>query len=666
MIGLPVPVLLLATCVVLAMAMGFRHRGTRKSQGRSSSTQRAEVDGGVWERLSVFGQIEGTIKNSPNLPAVICFCQPADHLETIAPGWIGVVSSLSNGHTEVETRVTKDKVVRQLNGVSDISTNGWSEVDCLQLSYAQLHTAALKLAVGLHALGIRPGATMVMLIPNGAEYTILLWACILLRITYVSLDPALLDISGFTTLKHMLRTLKPQVVVAPDPDSGRVSDVAIDELQLPRPIRLSLSAKSHSTAWMTIADVLSRLTESSFDEASLVASARNDAPDRVHSIIFTSGTSGQPKGCPQRVAGMSHTLHSQSWLIDEDTGAFAVQQAHNSRGIAPAQTLQTWRAGGCVVMTGQHFSVSSLIEAIRRHRATFIVLTPPMVHGMRAELARGPLDIGCVKRIQIGGDTVTRDVIRKCAAIFPDAQVCVNHGMTEGGGSFQWPLFHTPIAKIPFLGEICPVGVVAPGSRIRIWDDEKKTIVKRSELGELHISNPSIIKHYLAGGTRDAFYVDRGRAWFKTGDIATVNQAGLLFILGRKKDVVRRAGVVIMPALIESSIEAFNGCEVSNPNSHIHETWRPVAKTNIVQAIVVAAPHPTFGAEPFAVLSSYNSKTDAEIKEHVRTALGEHYTLGGVVSLKKLGLEAFPINATHKIVKTKLQADLLRYLQASN
>ena len=55
---------------------------------------------------------------------------------------------------------------------------------------------------------------MLMIIPNGGEYALLLWTCILLRITYVCLDPALLDISGFTELKHTLRTLKPQLVVA--------------------------------------------------------------------------------------------------------------------------------------------------------------------------------------------------------------------------------------------------------------------------------------------------------------------------------------------------------------------------------------------------------------------------------------------------------------------
>ena len=59
-----------------------------------------------------------------------------------------------------------------------------------------------------------------MLIPNGGEYTVFLWTCILLRITYVSVDPSILDISGFTMLKHTLQSIKPQLVVVPDAIAG--------------------------------------------------------------------------------------------------------------------------------------------------------------------------------------------------------------------------------------------------------------------------------------------------------------------------------------------------------------------------------------------------------------------------------------------------------------
>lgn len=63
------------------------------------------------------------------------------------------------------------------------------------------------------------------------------------------------------------------------------------------------------------------------------------------------------------------------------------------------------------------------------------------------------------------------------------------------------------------------------------------------------------------------------------------------------------------------------------------------------------------------MLSSYNGKTDAQIKDHVRVVLGNDYSLGGLASLKQLGLVEFPLNATHKIVKSEIQAALLKHLK---
>lgn len=75
------------------------------------------------------------------------------------------------------------------------------------------------------------------------------------------------------------------------------------------------------------------------------------------------------------------------------------------------------------------------------------------------------------------------------------------------------------------------------------------------------------------------------------------------------------------------------------------------------------APHHVLGAEPFAVVSSYNGKTQIQIKNHVRDMLGKDYALGGVASLKQLGLIEFPLNSTHKIIKSGVQTALSEYFK---
>ena len=82
-----------------------------------------------------------------------------------------------------------------------------------------------------------------------------------------------------------------------------------------------------------------------------------------------------------------------------------------------------------------------------------------------------------------------------------------------------------------------------------------------------------------------------------------------------------------------------------------------------MKTIVVKAPHHVLGAEPFAVLNSYDGKTEVQIKDHVRAVFGKDYALGGLASLKQLGVIEFPLNPTHKIIKSELQTIVIRYLK---
>ncbi|KAI0536945.1 putative amp dependent CoA ligase [Xylaria digitata] len=644
--------IILATFVLLRVTSYFVGSSKKGPVHDQRTVRESDVAGDPWEYLSIFEHIEQGLKKNPYAPAVISTFQSADHLQKL-------FCSIEDIH-QIKTQCQpQNGLWQKLRQQGDIRQNEMrdpageteapvGETRCLSLSYLQLHQAALNVALGLRSLGAQPNTTLLMLIPNGVEYAILLWACTLLHVTYVSLDPSCLDISGFTNLKYTLRELKPQIVVVPDAASGRSVDVCILELSLPQPIRACLSdpPRSSSARWKTFASIAKHATLSEGTDAdAMVAAARCDDPRRIHSIMFTSGTSGRPKGCPMRVVGMSHVLQSQSWLVSTESGGMALQQPHNSRGIAPAQTLQTWKAGGAVVMTGQNFNVAKAAEAVRARGATFLVLTPPMVHEMAAELAERPLagmGLSSVHTVQVGGDAVTRDILIKCAALFPHARVCINHGMTEGAGSFVWPFSRVPPQEIPFFGEIAPVGKVAPGTRVRIWNFKKNRAAERGELGELHVSSPSLIGGYMASRSSESFYKDaEGRNWFITGDIATANADGLVYILGRRSSMIDRAGTIVMPAVIESSIEAYTG----------------------VQAVVVSIPHHVLGAEPFAVISSFPAgKTEMQIKEHVCRALDKDYALAGLASLKQLGFVDFPINQTHKVIRSEIRQAVLKYM----
>lgn len=509
--------------------------------------------------------------------------------------------------------------------------------------------------------GVRPNTAMLMFIPNGIEYTILLWTAVVLRLTIVSVDLGLLDISKHDELRDVIRLVKPSIIVVQGAEADTL-DIARRNIPLPSAdgniLGITLTEPSTSypstpSIWKSLLTLAASPVLDPSETESLLSSARSDDPTRTHSILFTSGTSGKPKGCPLLVSGITHVLQSQSWLLTPTNSRRALQQAHNARGIAPAQTLQTWREGGTVVMTGDGFNVGDLLDAVERYRVTFIVLTPAMVHSVSVELekrlyphsysVKGRAMVDCVRTVQLGGDAVTRDVLEKCSRLFPKARIVINHGMTEvgGGGAFVWPF--TSTKKIPFYGEMSPVGDVAVGAVVRIWDAEEGEIARREKLGELHVCCGSTIPEYLDGVSGDSFYEEGGRRWFNTGDVGMMNSNGIVFVLGRKRDMIQS----VMPAPMESCLEKFTSTQVCLTDTDYSRANE--------QACVVNA------GGPFAVLERSTGKTETEIKRHIASTLGDENALQGVLFLQDLGLDEFPVNATHKIIRSEVEDALLEY-----
>lgn len=487
---------------------------------------------------SIIAYLEEGLRKNPHGPAIICMHQATGHL----------------------SKLLKDDDVS--NEPQDLNTKSLT-TDCLSITYIQLMSIAQRLVTGWMKRELNPGSTILICVPNGSEFCIILWASVLMRLTIVCMDPAILAASSHKHLKVALRSLKPSIIVVPNLVGAVSVDIAVQELRIARPVGILLDEEKSSSEWKPLSTFVDNHV-SGEDAEVLMDQARNDDPQRIHSILFTSGTSGKPKGCPLRVAGQTHFLRSWSWLLNERNSQRALQQAHNSRAIAPTQILQTWSTGGTVLMPSRSFHIEDTISAIETFGATFVVLSPAMVHSIADLLgAHSNIDLSSVRTIQIGGDAVSKAVLLKCGALFPKAQICTHHGMSEGVAAFKWPFFDKHASQIPYLGETCPTGKVAPGSTIRLWNANKQCVTTRNEQGELHIRSSSIIHHYLGGESEESFYDDAEGRWFITGDTATMDDDGTVYILGRSKDAIKRAGITIMPGPLESLIQQFLGTQVS-------------------------------------------------------------------------------------------------------
>lgn len=572
----------------------------------------ADLDGGPLEqqKSSLFSHIEEGLTKNPHGLATIVMHQNADHLSEL-------VASDDSDNPSLTTK----------------KNSGNESLKCLQWTYTQLHRAALNFATGLIAHGIEPGMRIATLIPNRVEYPLTLWMYSLLRLTLISLDPGAVAPARREELTKLIVATSPDVVMVLDEKGAHAIDEVFTDRSDPK---VKILLEGTTDGWATIPTLAADGAESSIDTEKLVQDARGpDDPNRISLILFTSGTStGTPKGCARHVAGGNHIFYNTyQWGQGFTPSSRVLTGSTNFRIIAPAIHTGIWFKGATAVMSDPSRGAKGTIAAIREHRLTYILFIPALMYGVVADPEFRDLDVSSVEVITLGGDMITKDIQARTRRAFPKASVATSHGMTEGGGMFRWVFWETSFEEIPFFGEISPLGTVTPGSKLRIRDPKSGKTMRRNEAGELCVSSESMIKYYLNNNNQEAFlHSEDGTQWFRTGDLAIINGEGIVYILGRIKDVIKRSGIPITPSALESCIESFTGSQTS----------------------VIAWPHPVLGQEPLVVVKALNGTTEEDIKQRVLEMFGKDYAVGPVITLEQLGKEEFPLNATMKVMKTEL------------
>ncbi|KAK4553875.1 hypothetical protein LTR86_009050 [Recurvomyces mirabilis] len=572
---------------------------------------RSEVYGGPYEtHLSLYASIEQGLKTNPDGIAVVVKFQSANHLASLA------------GTTE---------------------KNDGSKDEGLVWTRSQFHRAALTLAGALLANGTKPGTTIITLVTNGVESLLLLYASIILRLTFVPLDPGALTQPRQAELENFLKTMKADTLVVGDEKGAAAVDTALQSSNAhASSVRITLEdITTPSAPWKSLSNILQATPLSESDEARLLQAARAYDPDRIALIVFTSGTSsGKPKGCLRHEGSMAGWAANFRWRKDWGSKDSIILTTSNFRIIATFMSLTLWIKGSTLVMPSPAFEPGKLLEAVEKHKVNTLLLLPAQFYAVTSHPTFKQRDLSSLQTVSTGADMITRTLLSEISAAFPQADITVSHGMSEGGGYFAWKYWGTPSSELPYYNDIAPLGRVAEGARLRLWDAEKGVVPKVGEMGEIHTCNEATLAHYLGGLHEDSFYEDEYGRWFKTGDLGLISEDGTIYILGRTKDIIKRAGVPITPAPLESSLSSF----VNSPTA----------------IIAITSPTPGVGQEPFVVVQDFKEKTEQQLKQHVLDLFGKDYALAGAASLEQLGLKAFPLNATGKVQKLDLLAALER------
>lgn len=339
-------------------------------------------------------------------------------------------------------------------------------------------------------------------------------------------------------------------------------------------------------------------------------------PDDMADIMYTSGTTGRPKGVVVRhrnVAMVPNGLPNwtgDGWLHSSPLFTFA--------GIS--SIFNPMKLG----MTGLYqprFDAGAWLEHVetRRPAATFIV--PAMAQLLIAHPRFDEADLSSLRMVSLGSAPLAPETFRRLQERLPGAWVSNNWGMTEAGSAY---CILPPEEASRRVGS---VGKPVPPVVFRIIDDEGREL-PAGEVGELLVSNPGKEREYFNDPEATAAAWRDG--WLHTGDLARLDEDGYLYIVGRLKDVIIRGGNNVHSGDVESAIAEFPG----------------------VQEVAVAGiPHPVLGEDVAAWIVPLPGTTvdEAKLKEFLAERLSD-YKIPRRITM----VESLPRNATGKVVKREL------------
>lgn len=366
------------------------------------------------------------------------------------------------------------------------------------------------------------------------------------------------------------------------------------------------------------------------DACKAMSASDPEYPSRAHEIaliLYTSGTTGLPKGVMLSNEAMSYTAKlAAAWGMGPSSVNLVAMPLFHIGGCGYGSS--TYMAGGHTVLVAE-VDVEEILALIPRYHVTHTFLVPSVVQMMLNAPAVTDADLSSMELLMYGaspmGDVLLRRAIEMLGCNFMHA-----YGMTESAGTVVIlpPDKHDPDGSRPDLLKSC--GKPLPWVDVRIIDPATMRDAPAGTVGEIWLKSPMIMDGYWRNPDATAeIVVEDG--WFRTGDAAYADEEGYIFLFDRFKDMIISGGENIYPAEIENVL---NG----------HEA--------VSQVAVIGVPHEKWGETPaaFVVLKPGVPATTDELLAYTRRNLAT-YKCPSVIKL----VDALPRNATGKLLKPELR-----------
>ena len=360
------------------------------------------------------------------------------------------------------------------------------------------------------------------------------------------------------------------------------------------------------------------------------------------SLCYTSGTTGNPKGV--LYAHRSTVLHAYTVCMPD---GLAISARDVVMPVVPMFHVNAWglpyicsMTGAKIVFPGPFMDGKSLTQLIHEEGVTFSAGVPTIWAGVDAHLKETNQKISSVKRIIIGGSAVPQSMIRNYQTEY-DVEVIQGWGMTELsplGTINTFKKKHLDLDEESQYALRTTQGRVLFGIDMKIVDPDGKELPWDGEaFGDLLIRGPNVLTNYFGHDDDLLIKDEEGRGWFMTGDVATIDPDGYMQITDRSKDVIKSGGEWI------SSIELENTA---------------VAHPDVIEAAVIAIPHPKWDERPLLVIVK---KPSSELTKEAMLKFFDGKVAKWWIPDDVAFVDEIPHTATGKILKTKLREDFADY-----
>jgi acyl-CoA synthetase (AMP-forming)/AMP-acid ligase II len=474
------------------------------------------------------------------------------------------------------------------------------------VSFRQLRDNSFKLANSLLKLGLKKGDTVAIYLPNWPEYIYSYLAIWCLGATAVPLDFMLTENELVSCISHsevkiLIAKSKPNLSLA----KIKENCPALKEIVL---------CQDKAEGFLSLEELIEKGSDSA-------PQAKIEEKDSAI-IFYTSGTTGRPKGVLVNYLQLSAPVKAIEYFVGKDwikeyTTLCALPFSH----LGGLIYIQANILEGIKFVLMERFIPLELLKNIQNHKVNFFWLVPSMYYALLQLKEFETFDLSPLRWIVIFGAPSSADVMRRFHTYCPEAKLFHGWGLTET---------NAPTVVIPPNSpKLESVGLPAPWIEVKIFDEDDKELGS-GQVGEIVVRGWVVTDGYYKDPQLTSQTMRHG--WFHTGDLGRFDAEGYLYIVGRKKEMIKVAGEIVFEPEVEAAL-------------HKHEDIAEVAVIGVADKLRGEVP------KAYVVLKEGKSLSEEDLRYFSRQHLAHfkipHY-FEFVAELSK--------NRTGKIDKEKLRS----------